>query len=340
MLGIATAINPCPLAAGIAAVAFLGRRPSQSRPGAAGRGAYALGGSLTYVARRRGPARRDAVVLAWRCKTRHRRPGADPHPVGMLLLELFGCRGWAGRRPDDGRRPSAAGAVGGVAAGGVVGVGSFVRRRRRSFSAACCGWPPGTHSWLLLPLAYGLAPPFPVVLAAGVLAFSARLLGQVFAVTAHVARWGQRVAGTVLIAVGVYFAVRFIFHLFLGEHGQRIVPRRTRGTFYFQGPTRVSAVDLRTGWLSGGHYPRMRGQSSVGGEPHHLRRLHLVQSPAVNPPLVKECCRINGPQSGADFFGVFRHFAHDEVLWRNIPVAKPIGLMHQAPVYGTRAIAP
>ena len=31
MLGIATAPNPCPLAAGIAAVAFLGRRPN--RPG-------------------------------------------------------------------------------------------------------------------------------------------------------------------------------------------------------------------------------------------------------------------------------------------------------------------
>jgi cytochrome c biogenesis protein CcdA len=73
-------------------------------------------------------------------------------------------------------------------------------------------WMAARHdSWLLLPLAYGLGAALPVVAAAGVLAFSAQLLGRLFAVTALLARWGQRIAGTVLIMVGVYFAVRFIF---------------------------------------------------------------------------------------------------------------------------------
>ncbi len=70
------------------------------------------------------------------------------------------------------------------------------------------------NSWLLLPLVYGLGAALPAVLCAGVLAFSARLIGGVFDVLAQVAWWGQRIAGAVLILVGIYFSLRFIFHAF------------------------------------------------------------------------------------------------------------------------------
>ena len=217
MLGIATAINPCPLAAGIAAVAFLGRRAASPGRVLLAGVLDALGGSLTYVALAAAVLRgMDAVALAWSLQARRdRSPGPDPHPVGNAPV---GTNSAAEAGPKSGRTMAGAGRSLGTAGRpcrwGCCWRWAFVRRRRRSSSAACCGWRPRTTPWLLLPLAYGLGAALPVVLAAGVLAFSARLLGQVFAVTAHVARWGQRVAGTVLIAVGVYFAVRFIFHLF------------------------------------------------------------------------------------------------------------------------------
>ncbi len=215
-LGIATAINPCPLAAGIAAVAFLGRRAASPGRVLLAGVLYALGGSLTYVALAAAVLRgMDAVALAWSLQ-RYVTGALGPILIllGMLLLELIRLprlgRNLAGRWQ---ARADRWGLWAALPLGVLLALG-FCPTSAAFFFGSLLWMAATHHSWLLLPLAYGLGAALPVVLAAGVLAFSARLLGQVFAVTAQVARWGQRIAGTVLIVVGVYFAVRFIFHMF------------------------------------------------------------------------------------------------------------------------------
>ena len=195
MLGIATAINPCPLAAGIAAVAFLGgRAASPGRVLLAGV-LYALGGSLTYVALAAAVLRgMDAVALAW-CLQDYVTGALGPILIllGMLLLELIRLPGLA---EIAGRWQAAAErwglwaalplgvllALGFCPASAAVFFGSLLWMAAGTTRGCCYRWP----------TALGRAAA--VVLAAGVLAFSARLLGQVFAVTAPVARWGQRIA--------------------------------------------------------------------------------------------------------------------------------------------------
>ena len=194
-------------------MAFLGRRPN--RPGhvlLAGV-LYALGGSLTYVrAGRRGPEGRRLRLAGLALATlRDRGPGADPHPAGNAPA---GADPVAAVGRDAGRRFQNRAERGGLWMAlplGVLLALGFCPASAAFFFGSLL-WMAARHdSWRLLPLAYGLGAAPPVVVAACVLAFSAQLIGRVFAVTALVARWAQRIAGTVLIVGGVYFAVRFIF---------------------------------------------------------------------------------------------------------------------------------
>jgi cytochrome c biogenesis protein CcdA len=67
------------------------------------------------------------------------------------------------------------------------------------------------ESRIVLPVLYGLGTGLPVVAVAALIAGGESALGKALHKIDSVQRWAQRVTGGVLIAVGVYFSVRFIF---------------------------------------------------------------------------------------------------------------------------------
>ena len=145
-LGIATAINPCPLAASIAGVAFIGRRLASPRQVFLAGLFYALGGAISYVTLAMLVAGGiHAAALAWPLQ-RYTTEALGPILIllGMLLLELLPLpgvsMGIAGRL----QARAGAGAPGRPCRWGASWRWRFVRRRRPSFSAASFAWPPGT----------------------------------------------------------------------------------------------------------------------------------------------------------------------------------------------------
>ena len=154
----------------------------------------------------------DRVSLAWPLQ-RYVTGALGPILIllGMLLLELIRLPRWGGTLAGAFRIAAERGGLWMALPLGVLLALGFCPASAAFFFGSLL-WMAARHdSWRLLPLAYGLGAAPPVVVAACVLAFSAQLIGRVFAVTALVARWAQRIAGTVLIVGGVYFAVRFIF---------------------------------------------------------------------------------------------------------------------------------
>ena len=72
-----------------------------------------------------------------------------------------------------------------------------------------------THhqSPLLVPAAYALGTAAPVILFAFLLALGTRVLGKTFAAMARAQWWTQHVAGGVLLLLGLYFTLKFIYEL-------------------------------------------------------------------------------------------------------------------------------
>ena len=67
------------------------------------------------------------------------------------------------------------------------------------------------HSAVLLPAAYGLGTALPVLGFALLLALGSRLLGRTFAQVSRVGWWARRAAGAAVLALGVYWALEYVF---------------------------------------------------------------------------------------------------------------------------------
>ena len=215
-LGILTSISPCPLATNIAAISFLGRRVAE--PGAALRSglAYTAGRAATFMVL-------GAVVVTGLTAipatanflTRYLNQLLGPALilVGMVLLDLIALPLPGGI---DGERMKGLAERGGVVAPALLGA---------VFALSLCPVSAGLFfggliplavkhgSRALLPAVYGAGTGLPVLGFALLLALGANRAALAFNRVSRAEVWLRRLTGMIFIAVGIYYALLYIFEV-------------------------------------------------------------------------------------------------------------------------------
>ena len=69
------------------------------------------------------------------------------------------------------------------------------------------------NSSVALPLVYGIGTALPVIVFAVLIALSAQSVGKAFNVLTKIEWWARRTTGTIFLAVGVYFSLKYIFEV-------------------------------------------------------------------------------------------------------------------------------
>jgi hypothetical protein len=215
-LGIWTAVQPCPMATNVTAISYLGRRVDSPRWVLLAGLLYALGRALAYVVL--------AVLVVESLQASrvslflqaHVRPLVGPvlMVLGMFFLNLIPV-GWSGPGVSEKmqRRVDALGLWAALPLGVFCAL-AFCPVSAVCFFGSLFALLASTDSRILLPSVYGLGTALPVVAFAVLIATSARAVGKSFNVLTQIVWWAQRVAGVVCLAVGSYFAFRYIFAIF------------------------------------------------------------------------------------------------------------------------------
>jgi len=64
---------------------------------------------------------------------------------------------------------------------------------------------------LILPLVYGIGTAVPVLVVAGLLAYSAQAVGKTYNMLSKIEWWARMTTGWVFILVGIYFNLKYVF---------------------------------------------------------------------------------------------------------------------------------
>ncbi len=215
-LGILTSISPCPLAANIAAISFIGRRIGSPRAAMATGVLYALGRTLVYVVL--GMLLVSSLLSAplvshFLQKYMNKLLGPLLILVGMVLVGLLQFNTRGSRFGESvGRRVETWGMWGGLALGVVFAL-SFCPGSAALFFGSLVPLAVKSESRLLLPTVYGVGTALPVVAFAILIVLSTRAVGRAFDRITLFERWARRATGVLFIAIGVYFSLTYIFRV-------------------------------------------------------------------------------------------------------------------------------
>ena len=216
-LGVLTSISPCPLATNITAVSFVGRRVGSTRGVLLAGALYTLGRLLTYVAL-------GALLVAGALsapgvsyflqKYMNRLLGPVLILTGMLLLGLLKIpvpQVLSGEKLQ--QRAEKAGLWGAALLGFFFAL-AFCPGSAALFFGGLVPLAVKYNSPVLYPALYGAGTALPVAVFAFIIALGAQGLGRACEKVALVEKWARRVTGTLFIAVGVYFCLRYVFEAF------------------------------------------------------------------------------------------------------------------------------
>ena len=214
-LGVVTSLHPCPMAANVAALAFLASRAGPGRRLLLGGAMYAAGRAATYVALSAGIA---AGMLAIPEVSRfcqdylNKLLGPALILVGMVLLEMLPI---PGRTHGDASTltKSDRGGLWLALLLGVVLALSFCPISAVLFFGSLIPLCLQQRSYVLLPLAYGVGTALPALLLAALAAAGTDRLGKTLDRLKHVQHITRLGTGLIIIAVGVYYCLAFIFEV-------------------------------------------------------------------------------------------------------------------------------
>lgn len=213
-LGILTAISPCPLAANIAAISFIGRQAGQ-RSGVLGAGLlYTLGRVLAYVIL--GTAVMAGLLAGGemsRVLQKYLNEILGPVLIllGMVLLGMIGSGASLSLAGAKVQQRTARGGVLFALPLGVLFALSFCPVSAGLFFGALIPLSVKHGSRLALPLAYGAGTAVPVVAFAFLIAFGSEYLGTAFDRLSQVELWVRRTAGILFILSGFYYCITHIY---------------------------------------------------------------------------------------------------------------------------------
>jgi len=215
-LGIATAISPCPLATNIAAVSFIGRRIENPRRAFFSGLIYTGGRTITYLAL-------GIVLVAGLLSAGDLSLGLQAYmnkilgPIlilgGMVLLEMIRLPAWGGGIGNRMQRRAETGGMWTAALLGIVFALSFCPLSAVLFFGSLIPLSVQHGSRFVFPTLYGIGTGLPVVIFAGIIAYSAQSLGKAFDILRKIEIWSRRITGFIFILVGVYYCLVYIFHL-------------------------------------------------------------------------------------------------------------------------------
>lgn len=212
LLGLMTAISPCPLATNIAAVGYIARNVSVPRKAFAGGLLYALGRIVSYsvlgliligiIKAGSGVFGIQKFIADWGGKI-----------LGPLLLltglyMLFGGRlglkgfGYSG----DGGSLAGKGSWGALLLGVLFALAFCPTSAVFYFgmliplsATASAGW--------ILPAVFAVATALPVLVVAWILAFSAGSIGRFYGSVAKIQKWTNIVVGVLFVGIGLYYTI-------------------------------------------------------------------------------------------------------------------------------------
>lgn len=211
VLGLLTAISPCPLATNIAAVGYIGKHVDTPRRTflsgllyAAGRVlAYGVLGAVLIALLRAG----ESVFLIQKLLS-----GRGEIVVGVVLI-LVGCfmllserlplRGF-GYAGTNGQTLATKGAWGAFLLGILFALAFCPTSAVFYFGMLI---PMSAHAayGYLLPVVFAVATALPVLLVAWILAFSVSNISRFYQATAAVQRWLNRIVALLFIGIGIYY---------------------------------------------------------------------------------------------------------------------------------------
>lgn len=213
-LGVLTSLSPCPLATNLAAVSYLGRDVERAGRVWLSGMAYSAGRAVTYALLGAGVSAGLLAIPALSMvlqRTMNRLLGPLLVLTGMVLLGLlslpFSTRaGSAGlwERLGRARLP-------GALALGILFALSFCPVSAALFFGSLLPLALQNRSPWLFPAVYGLGTGLPVLAAAGFLAAGSHALARALDRVQAFERHARFLTGGVLVAVGIYLSVRFIF---------------------------------------------------------------------------------------------------------------------------------
>lgn len=236
-LGVLTSISPCPLATNIAAISYIGRKVEDSRLVLHAGLLYTLGRCLLYLglaALLTTTAMSVPAVSVFLQASMHLVLGPIFLLLGMFLVGLITFM-VGGTVMTEGmqKRVDSMGVWGALLLGILFAV-SFCPTSAAWFFgllALTMGSEAGAitgalervgivlpeaslaGSSIVLPLIYGIGTALPVLVVAGLLAYSAQTVGKAYNVLSKVEWWARMVTGWIFIAVGVYFSLRYVFEI-------------------------------------------------------------------------------------------------------------------------------
>jgi cytochrome c-type biogenesis protein len=212
-LGLLTSVSPCPLAANIAAVSFVGRRVGSPRFVLLSGALYTAGRSFAYTVL--------GAALVWGLLAA---PGLSRFlqlqmnrllgPILMLAgLVLLGVGpsgasvGWVGDSVR--RRVEAMGLAGAFLLGTVLAMG-FCPTAAALFFLGLLPLAVRHDSPMFIPAVYGVGTGLPVLAFAALLSAGVGRVGRVFDAVTRIEVWVRRVTGLVFIAVGAWYVWTFL----------------------------------------------------------------------------------------------------------------------------------
>lgn len=215
-IGLLTAISPCPLATNIAAVSFVSYRIENRLAVLLSGAFYTLGRSLTYIVLSVliVQALVNVPVLSdWLLRHMNKVLGLLLILTGMVLLDLLPLRlpGFAPSEKVLGRLDRA-GLIGSLGLGVVFAL-AFCPVSAALFFGGLVPLAIKAESSVGLPLVYGIGTALPVLAFAGLVAASSSLVERYYRNTAYLGEITKKVTGAVLIAVGVYLTLKYVFEV-------------------------------------------------------------------------------------------------------------------------------
>ena len=191
LLGLLTALSPCPLATNIAAIGFIGREIDDRRRIFRNGLLYTLGRTLSYTLL--------SIVLI------------------LILKEgssMFGIQKAIGKWGEWVLGPL------------LIVIGAFMlagdRLRLPSFGFRRGGWgalllgvlipmSASAEAGYLLPVLFAVATALPVLVVAWILAFGARRIGQFYGRMQTIQKWLNRIFGGLFVMIGIYYCAIMYF---------------------------------------------------------------------------------------------------------------------------------
>jgi cytochrome c-type biogenesis protein len=213
-LGILTSISPCPLATNIAATTYIGKQINSPYATVLAAAAYTLGRTLSYMLI-------SLLIVAGLISIPGMSMFLQVHmnkflgPIllvtGLFILGLIPVRmPGVSFNTNMLQKLGDSGFFGAVILGFLFAL-SFCPVSAAFFFGSVIPLALKFQSKFILPFGYGVGTAAPVILFAMMIAYSTRMAARFFRKLALVERWFRRVTGAVFIAIGLYFALKYLF---------------------------------------------------------------------------------------------------------------------------------